>query len=323
MRIERRLVGFGLFLVTVGVVILAVRQGVVPDEAIRGAWSLWPLILIGVGLSIVLAGRPGSALGGLIAVVTVGIILGVAVGSGTFAPGVCSGDRQGGTSFAESGATLSSPAQVSVEQDCGDLHVTTVEGTNWNLGGTSSDGQAPAISASPADVRIHSNDRAPFDLAGSAAWDLVVPREPTISLDVEVNAGDARLDLAGANIASLSVQRNAGSVGIDLRDVAAILKLSVDVNAGSATVWLPDRSLEGGITVNAGSIALCRPPGAGLRIDLGDSIAASNDFEAHGLVRSGNRFETPGYSTATIQIAVTAGANAASFSLDPAGSCAG
>jgi len=323
MRIERRLVGFGLFLVTVGVVILAVRQGAVPDEALRRAWSLWPLILIGVGLSILLAGRPGAAVGGLIVVVTFGIVIGVAIGSGTFIPGICTGDRERGTSFAETGAELASPARIAVEEDCGDLHLTTGDGTSWNLGGTSSDGRPPIVNASTSDVRIRSDDGTPFDLAGSEAWDVVVPRVPTISLDVQVNAGDARLDLAGAHVASLSVQRNAGSVAIDLREIAAIDKLDLEVNAGSATVRLPARSLDGAITVNAGSIALCRPADAGLRIDLGDSVAASNDFEAHGLVRDGNRWETPGFATAAIRIALTADANAASLSLDPAGSCAG
>ena len=53
MHIDRRLVGFGLFLITVGGVMVAVRQGLLSEEAARQAWTLWPLILVGVGLSIV------------------------------------------------------------------------------------------------------------------------------------------------------------------------------------------------------------------------------------------------------------------------------
>ena len=52
MQIDRRLVGFGLFLITVGTVAVAVRQGVLSEEIAGRAWSLWPLILIGIGLSI-------------------------------------------------------------------------------------------------------------------------------------------------------------------------------------------------------------------------------------------------------------------------------
>ena len=54
-----------------------------------------------------------------------------------------------------------------------------------------------------------------------------------------------------------------------------------------------------------------------------DSVAASNDFEAHGLQRSGDRWETPGFATAAVRITLEVDANAASLSLDPAGPCAG
>ena len=42
MQIDRRLVGFGLFLITVGTVMVAVRQGVLSEETAGRAWSLWP-----------------------------------------------------------------------------------------------------------------------------------------------------------------------------------------------------------------------------------------------------------------------------------------
>ena len=50
MHIDRRLVGFGLFLITVGGVMVAVRQGLLTEDAARQAWTLWPLILVGSGL---------------------------------------------------------------------------------------------------------------------------------------------------------------------------------------------------------------------------------------------------------------------------------
>jgi hypothetical protein len=62
--IDRRLVGFGLFLITIGGVMIAVRQGFLSEDLASRAWTLWPLILVGSGLSIVLSRRPGAALGG-------------------------------------------------------------------------------------------------------------------------------------------------------------------------------------------------------------------------------------------------------------------
>ncbi len=52
MQIDRRLVGFGLFLITVGAVMGAVRQGLLSEDTAGRAWFLWPLILVGIGPSI-------------------------------------------------------------------------------------------------------------------------------------------------------------------------------------------------------------------------------------------------------------------------------
>ncbi|HEX5824913.1 MAG TPA: hypothetical protein VFY18_10690, partial [Candidatus Limnocylindrales bacterium] len=119
-----------------------------------------------------------------------------------------------------------------------------------------------------------------------------------------------------------SVVRNAGSIRVDLREVAALGSLSLEANAGSATLWLPNRSLTGRLQANAGSIAICLPTGAGLHVDTHASVAASNDFGSHGLTRTGDTWETPGYAAAAVRIDLTAEANAGSLSLDSK-SCAG
>lgn len=324
MRIDRRLVGFGLFLVTTGIVMIGVRQGLVPAETARRAWNLWPLILVGVGLSMILGRRSGGWVGGLVVAVTAGAIVGGAVGTGSFFPlGACGGNGANGTAFAETGGDFGSTARVSVEQSCGDLDVASADGSHWLLRGQSSDGRPPNVAAGANDVRITSRDSGPFGLDGSSAWSLVLPRTPAIDLDIQANAGDARLALDGANLASLTVQRNAGSIRVDIRHAAAVGRLHLEVNAGSGTLWLPDRSLSGDVTVNAGSLALCLPPGAGLHVRNGDNVAASNDFAAHGLVQAGDAWETSGYATATVQIDLSVDANAASLSLDPTAPCAG
>jgi hypothetical protein len=162
-----------------------------------------------------------------------------------------------------------------------------------------------------------------LETGGSSSWRIVLPQASSIDLEVTASAGDARLELGGANLASLSVVRNAGSARIDLREVTAIGPLNVTVNAGSSTVWLPNLSLTGRLNANAGSVALCLPTGAGLRVATGESVAASNDFDAHGMTRSGNTWETSGYAGASVKIDLSAEANAASMSLDSPSACGG
>ena len=323
MQIDRRLVGFGLFLIVAGGVMVAVRKGLIDEAIAREAWTLWPLLLVGIGLSIVLAGRPGAAIGGLVVAVTLGAILGGVAATGVFpGAGLCSGNDAGGTNFADQGGDLGATARVSISQDCGDLTVGTVSGSTWNVNGRSRDGSPPRIDRDGSTLRVRSPDDGRFDLGGSSTWQMVVPRDPSLDLDVSLNGGDGRLILAGAHLSALSIEANAGSVDVDLRDVAAAGDAKIEVNFGSATVHLPTISMTMRLSANAGSAALCVPSGAGLRVTL-DSVAASNDFKNHGLVQVGNAWETPGYASAEIRLDVRADVNAGSISLDPGRQCAG
>jgi hypothetical protein len=323
MHIDRRLVGFGLFLITVGAVMIAVRQGILSADDARKAWTLWPLILVGVGLSIVLAGRPGAASGGLVLALTFGAILGGVAATGTFpGGGFCGSGRDHGPSFPAGGGDFTTSARVTIAQDCGDLSIGTVAGSTWNVSGESTNGRPPLIDRGSNSLHVKTPDGAPFDLGGTSQWSVVLPRDPAIDLAVTVNGGQSAITLAGANITALRIDANAGSIDLDLREVAALGDATIDVNFGSATVRLPSRSLSGSLSVNAGSAALCVPSEAGLRIKL-DSAAASNDFADHGLIEANGAWETPGYGTATVRLDLRADVNAGSLALDPARQCAG
>lgn len=323
MHIDRRLVGFGLFLITVGVVMIAVRQGLISDDDARRTWTLWPLILVGVGLSIVLAGRPGAVIGGLVLALTFGTILGGVAATGVFpGVGVCSGNGDRGTAFPDGGGALTGTADVTIAQDCGDLTIGTVAGSTWNVTGKSTDGRGPRIGESSDTLRVTTPDGGPFDLGGSSHWNVVLPRDPSLNLQVTVNGGQSDVALAGATVNRLKIEANAGSINLDLRDVEAFGDATIEINFGSAAIRLPNRSMTATLSVNAGSAAICLPAGAGLRVKL-DSAAASNDFSSHGLVEQDGTWQTPGYAEATVRIDVRADVNAGSVALDPARQCAG
>jgi hypothetical protein len=323
MHIDRRLVGFGLFLITVGGVMVAVRQGLLSEDAARQAWTLWPLILVGVGLSIVLAGRPGAAAGGLVLAITFGAMLGGVAATGVF-PGVglCSAGDADRATFSDGGGDLGATARVTISQDCGDLTIGTVDGTTWSLSGASRDGRPPQIQRLADTLRITTRDDGPFDLAGSGDWTVILPRATAIGLDLKVNGGQSRLAFDGSHLDDLSIDANAGSIDLDLRGASAVGDIALDVNFGSATLRLPNLSLRVDLSVNAGSAAICLPSGAGLRVRM-DSVAASNDFAAHGLVEANGTWQTPGYDAAPVRIDLQADVNAGSLALDPMRTCSG
>jgi hypothetical protein len=123
------------------------------------------------------------------------------------------------------------------------------------------------------------------------------------SLDLSVNAGDARLDLSGTT--------GLGRVGASL-------------NLGSLAVTLPQPQgvLEGTLSSNLGSLRICVPPGAPLVIRVGDQALASNNFADRGLVRSSDGTWTRGdVITAADRLDLRLDANLGSISLDPEDGC--
>ena len=322
MRIDRRLVGLGLFLVTAGAVMLAIRQGVVSAEVGQRAWTVWPLLLVGSGLSIILAGRPGHALGGLVIALTLGIMLGGIAASGWGVGfGACGSDRPG-TAFAEQNGDLASGASVEISMSCGHLRVGSVAGSTWSVTGSSSDGQPPEIDRDGG-LQVEAPRQGVFELGGGRNdWTVIVPRDAGIRLDVTTNGGSSEIALAGASLGDTSFETNAGSLTVDVRDVAAIGDLEAHTNFGSLVLRLPARSVAATLSVNAGSAAVCVPDGLGLRVTF-DGVAASNDLAGHGLVRVGDAWETPDYATAAARITLQTKVNAGSLALDPVRECAG
>lgn len=324
MRIDRNLLNWGVFFILLGGIPLAVQQGWLPDD-LRW-WQLWPLILIGVGVGILLRRTAVAALGGLLIAATVGIMLGGALASAgggfpSFGIG-CAGGAIADTSFqAQDGAFTGDRATVELDMGCGDLTVTTEPGSAWSLSGTAPDGQLPQIDRSEGRLSVRDPDEGSDFFRDRSSWRVTLPTQPTLDLDARVNAGKGTLDLVDAKLDVVSLSVNAGEGHLDLASATAAV-LSVDVNAGSAGILLPNGSLTGSLTVNAGSIELCAPPDVALRLRTSDNITAGDNFADAGLTEvSENTWESPGWASATDRIELSTTANAGSFTLDPKDGC--
>lgn len=325
MRVNRSLVGWGVFLIVFGVVLLGVRQGWIPTDVASRAWQLWPVLLVAAGLSLVLSRTPGAWIGGLVAAACFGVIAGGLVSTGTGLPFVGCGADESGTPFEQQSGDLPPEATVEIDFRCGDLSVTTADGNAWEVSGRSADGDPPKIDQESNGVQFEpGSSNGIFGFAGKRErWDVTLPAGPTIDLDVTLNAGAGTLTLARAHLGETNITVNAGSLRLDLREVGAARTLDGTVNAGSAVVWLPDGPLDGDITVNAGSLSICAPADVGLRLVTGSNPISSNDFEEQGLVRVDEAWETTGFATAEIRITLEVSANAGSLSLNPRQTCSG
>jgi hypothetical protein len=324
MRLDGRLAGWGVFLILLGAIPLLVRQGVLSSGTVAQAWSLWPLLLVAAGIGLLLRGTRLHFVGGLLAAVTLGILGGALVAGGFVPFGGCGRDNAA-IAFPARQGDLGAAASVELTQTCGDLTVTTAPGSGWRVEGRSSDAP-PSVDAAPDRLRVTAAEQTGFDfLASSDVWNVTVPASPRLDLQAQVNAGTGSFNLATANLGRVRVTVNAGTLLLDLSQVASIGTIDVQLNAVANPRFLfPNLPLTGTIQANAaGNIGLCAPAGVGLRLTTNDNITATNNYADRGLVRVGDAWQTPGYESAAVRIDLATRANAGGFNLETAGTCGG
>lgn len=326
MSIDRRFLNWGVFFIALGGVPVLVSQGLVSHDAAGQAWKLWPLIIVGIGVGILLRRTPAALAGGLMVAATFGLVFGglLAVGPTLGVIGCGSGSGGAGATVSSQGAgSFQGSATARVQLDCGTLDVTTAPGSVWQFQGHDPQGDAAIIDqgAGSLDLRAPARSDAFWNSGRwDRTWNLTLPADPSLDLTLVINAGSGRVDLANAHLSSLHGEFNAADVRIDLSRTTAP-DLRVNVNAGSGRLLLPaSGTVTGSLTVNAGSLDVCAAAGMGLRLRVTGALA-STDFSGAGLSRSGDTWTSPDYATAPNRADLQVDANVGSVNLNPAGGC--
>ena len=117
MHIRRGFLGWGVFLILAGAVPLAVRSGYLSEDQVGRLWTLWPLILVGIGVGLILSRTRFDFLGGIIVAATFGLMVGglLSSGIGTFSTGAC-GEAGGTTAFPPRDGTFARAAARSTSR---------------------------------------------------------------------------------------------------------------------------------------------------------------------------------------------------------------
>ena len=326
MHLDRRLIGWGLIFILVGAVPLAVNGGALDRDLVSRWPELWPLLIIALGLSLVLARTPAHWLGSIAAALVVGVMGGGLVATGLSGIPAMSGCGGSGTAHAFETQTgvLDGTARMNVEFNCGTLHVATAAGSAWQLSGNDGDGRTPAIDAASDSVTIKPlNNDGGFFKRGKVVWNVTVPQDPTLDLGFTLNAGEGRVDLGQAKVASYNATVNAGSFDTILGPNAALNAVNVTVNAGSATVTSSASSGTYNLSINAGSLEVCLPQGSAVRVHWNGTLA-SHDLDGLGFVKvDDHTWTSAGFSAGQSHVEMDVNANAGSFSLGFGGGCSG
>lgn len=324
MAVDRRLVNWGIFLILLGGIPLAVSQRWLAASSVADAWQLWPLVLVGAGLGLILRRTRLAFVGGLVIALTAGL-----VGGGLIAapPSIaligCGGAPAAGSpAIVDKGGALADGATVTMRATCATVRSAMADGAAWHVTVGGPADAAPSV-VQGGGLSVRSPDRAfgPFD-SGRTDWTVTLPRSPRLSLDLTVDAGDAAFDLSGATLDRVSFDANAiGHSRLDLSGATAT-SLDVQVNAADIVVVLPTASdLTGAIDGNLASIRVCAAAGTGLRLRGNGSITASLDFGGTGLVRTGDTWESPGFASAAHRIDLATTGNAVSYRLTSLEGC--
>ncbi len=320
MNINRGLLFWGLALITAGAVALAVQQELIDRDTISGAWRLWPLILVAIGLSIVLARTPFSVLGTILAALILGVAGGALFSAGASFSVACGGDMPTDLQT-QSGSFSGSSANVTLDFNCGRLDVGMTDGSGWQARTGVTGNREVRLSSSSDGLTIRSPEGGFSFNEGKQRWEVDLGSETTYDLHINVNAADATYDLSGGTFSEVNVDPNAGSMFFDLAG-ATVDDFNLSMNAGSANFQTDaDTDLAGALTMNAGSIDFCTAPDAAVRIRVDANITFSHNLNDSGLSRSGDTWTSNSFDGADHVIDLTLEGNAASFTLNPQGGC--
>ena len=319
MRVNRRFLYWGVFLVAMGGVLVAadIRNG---DTAIiADALRFWPLAIVAIGLGLVLRRTRFSLPAGMLAAAVPGLVLG---GSFVLAPRVAIDCGSGGapSNVATREGTFDGPARISVTTGCGNFVVETAPGSGWRLDAGNTGSRTPTIEASGRSLSIDAGkpDGWHWFDAGRDAWRLTLPTGAIDDLSLMVNAGESQITLPGTQIGRLDITANAAQMTVDL-SAAAVASLSGTVNAGLLSFHLPaNADIVGSMEVNAGALQVCVPSGLGLHVH---HVGALSGISVNGLQQNGADWTSPDYASTAHHADLNVNVNLGNVEINPIGGC--
>lgn len=344
MRINRSLLNWGVFLIALGGIPLAVDQGWLEDTVARDLGQLWPLILVGIGLGLILRWTPFAWFGGALVAATFGIIFGAAIVAipdeeiasiqqviPAIAVGACSSDAAGPARTDAGGPANADAFELDVALSCGELEVTRATDASWSFEASHARDDAPIIEeqdpgGTTAAVDIGQERSEDFGFLGRRAqsdWRVRVPAGAALTLEAALNATDATIDAGSGPLSRLFGTFNASDAVLDLGGATTTASTAVELTANAADVrlLLPSTPLRVSATLNAASLEVCVPAGAALQVEA-ESILSSDDLAASGLVEAGtDRWTTPGFSSTGGFVDLSVSSTVSSLALERPEAC--
>jgi hypothetical protein len=312
-----------VFLIALGGVPLAVQQGWADADIAADLWRVWPLILVGIGLGLILRWTPMAWLGGALVAGTFGLIFGALIAGGIQGVnGACVGLGSGESqTTSEEGPASGSGFSLQLELSCGDLEVSRGTGETWSVDADHGPDDTPTITATESSLSIDQGE-GPVDVFAftqqtRADWTVTLPSSAPLSLGMTLNAAAGTVDTGQGPLADVNGTFNASDITLDLGSSATPqpVGLGLTFNASSGRLALPAGALSGSMTLNASSLTICLPESVEARLEL-DSTLSSDDVGSSGLTEVNEGWQTAGFSTAAERVELTISSTVSSITLE-------
>lgn len=321
MRINRSLFNWGVFLIALGGVPLAVDQGWLESDIAGELGRLWPLILVGIGLGLILRWTPLSWFGGALVAATFGVILGAAAVSlrdndlanvqsiiPAIASGACAdGDEPSETSTSE-GIASNERFSLDLTLPCGELDLGRAEDPTWRVVAAHEPGEAPVVEPSDGvdgttalSVRGSGGEEIAFiGRQSRSEWDVQLPALAQLTLRTTLDAAKGTIDAGFGPLDRLDATLNASDATLDLGEATDVVDPVVDLtlNASDGRLLLPAVSAQVSATLNASSLEICAPRAVPLQLELTETLSGS-DLDDAGLEKvDDDTWQTPDFTRA-------------------------
>lgn len=301
-----------VLLIGVGVIWLLYSLGLIPPANFNTLVSLWPLILIVIGLDL-LFGRRSPAASVLIGLFALAVVIFVLLAtpalnlptSATLQTRTIV-EPLAGTESAEINLDLTSmPTRLYALSDSQDLLRAEVD----YYGSLDYRATGDSVRRISLEQRLDSGGvRMMFD--PSARWEIGLSPAVPIDLIIDGGSGSADLDLTGLDLNSLWFDQGSGSFEVILPMSPKNYEVTAIGGSGSLKIDLPEQtSLSLRLDGQSGSIRLNLPENAGVRLEILDAGSGSINFPGTlRLISSGDDkegvWETPGYDSAVYKLLI-------------------
>ncbi len=279
---SNRGVGFGVFLLTVGIIWVLVSVGVISWSVFNALMVLWPLILVIIGVNIIFRNNEIIKAVAWVAFLAVVISYGYFFDNGVRNPGqemtagrtvtvekraeVQKGNLQIG--FGGTRLSLDSNTSKLLEANIQDTGVTYKEETSGDENNISFNKKTYKVTNFNSNLKNHYNT---FHLSSEVPWDI----------DIDTGAVDGDFDMSEL----------------------AVEKLSLDTGAANLSFTLGSRYANPIIDVNAGAskIEVNVPSDAGVKVRMDGALNATN-FDGPDWEKKNGVYYSKNYEAASVKI---------------------